>query len=635
MLDRLNALYPIRYTALALCVLFALLSLFSLVGFGVGAGWFLVFGALSVLGWYDLRQNKKAVLRNYPVIGHLRYMLETVRPELRQYFLENDSDATPFSRNQRSLVYARAKGESDKRPFGTQLDVKANGFEWLNHSMAPTALASHDFRVTIGGPACQQPYEASVFNISAMSFGALSANAIQSLNSGAQRGGFAHDTGEGSISSWHRVHGGDLIWEIGSGYFGCRNADGSFSPERFAEQSRDAQVKMVEIKLSQGAKPGHGGVLPGAKVTPEIAAARGVPVGVDCISPSGHSAFSTPAGLMHFVAQLRELSGGKPTGFKLCIGHPWEWFAIAKAMLETGITPDFIVVDGAEGGTGASPVEFTDHVGTPLQEGLRLVHNTLLGIGLRDRVKLGCAGKVTNAFDIARLLALGADWCNSARAFMMAVGCLQAQTCHTGACPAGVATQDPLRQRALVVADKAPRVAQYHANTLHALKELLQAAGLKHTDEITRHHIVRRIDDAEVRLLSALMPQITPGAILNDLAHLPNVFRLYWPLANAHSFAPQEPAEGDAPRDQRDPSAYRKGNAAASATDVARQLHPVVDASPQANAAVVEPLQAPAPIAAPPAPTEVPVTWRVSDARSASPPDAQTATIAEADEPRP
>ena len=644
MLGQLNTLYPVRYTALALCVFGFLLSIFAIVGLGVGWLPLLVLGALVALGIYDLRQDRHAILRNYPIIGHLRFALEYIRPEIRQYFIESDREAAPFSRAQRSLVYQRAKGEPDNRPFGTQLDVGVQGYEWINHSMAPTKLASHDFRIWVGGSPeqpspsaspCTQPYSMSVFNISAMSFGALSANAVLALNQGAKMGGFAHDTGEGSISQHHRVHGGDLIWEIGSGYFGCRNDDGSFNAERFAENARDPQVKLIELKLSQGAKPGHGGVLPGAKVTPEIAAARGVPVGVDCISPSGHSAFSTPAGLMHFVAQLRELSGGKPTGFKLCIGHPWEWFAIAKAMLETGITPDFIVVDGAEGGTGASPVEFTDHVGTPLQEGLRLVHNTLLGIGLRDRVKLGCAGKVTNAFDIARLLALGADWCNSARAFMMAVGCLQAQTCHTGACPAGVATQDPLRQRALVVADKAPRVAQYHANTLHALKELLQAAGLKHTDEITRHHIVRRIDDAEVRLLSALMPQITPGAILNDLAHLPNVFRLYWPLANAHSFAPQEPAEGDAPRDQRDPSAYRKGNAAASATDVARQLHPVVDASPQANAAVVEPLQAPAPIAAPPAPTEVPVTWRVSDARSASPPDAQTATIAEADEPRP
>ena len=357
-------------------------------------------------------------------------------------------------------------------------------------------------------------------------------------------------------------------------------------------------------------------MLPKAKITPEIAAARGVPMGVDCISPAAHSAFSTPAGLMHFVAQLRELSGGKPTGFKLCIGHPWEWFAIAKAMLETGVTPDFIVVDGAEGGTGAAPVEFTDHVGTPLQEGLRLVHNTLVGVGLRDRIKLGCAGKVTNSFDIARMLALGADWCNSGRAFMMAVGCLQAQTCHTGRCPTGVTTQDPLRQRALVVGDKAPRVAQYHANTLHALKELLQAAGLKHTDEVTTHHIVRRIDDAEVRLLSSLMPQVARGAILDDLAHLPNVFRLYWPLASAHSFAPQQPATDAAPPDLRDPAARRKSNAPASASEVAQQLREVCAAA-QPHPASVEPQQAPEPVAAPPSPSEVPVTWTASDTHNA------------------
>jgi len=377
-----------------------------------------------------------------------------------------------------------------------------------------------------------------VFNISAMSFGALSANAILALNQGAKTGGFAHDTGEGSISQHHRVHGGDLIWEIGSGYFGCRNDDGSFSEERFAANACDPQVKMIELKLSQGAKPGHGGVLPGPKVTPEIAAARGVPVGTDCISPSQHSAFSTPVEMMQFIARMRTLSGGKPTGFKLCIGHPWEWFAIVKAMLQTGITPDFIVVDGAEGGTGAAPVEFSDHVGAPLQEGLLLVHNTLRGVGLRDRVRIGCAGKVISAFDVARMMALGADWCNSARGFMMALGCLQAQTCHSGHCPTGVTTQDPVRQQALVVPDKAQRVAQFHKSTLHALQELVQAAGLQHPQEITAHHIVRRISDTEVRLLSNLILRVEEGALLGSLDRQNRVFRLYWPLARADSFQP-------------------------------------------------------------------------------------------------
>ncbi|WP_395054655.1 FMN-binding glutamate synthase family protein, partial [Polaromonas sp.] len=375
------------------------------------------------------------------------------------------------------------------------------------------------------------------------SFGALSANAIQALNAGAKRGGFAHDTGEGSISIHHRKHGGDLIWEVASGYFGCRNDNGCFNAEKFAANARDPQVKMIELKLSQGAKPGHGGMLPGPKVTPEIAEARGVPVGVDCISPASHSAFSTPVEMMQFIARLRELSGGKPTGFKLCIGHPWEWFAMVKAMLETGITPDFIVVDGAEGGTGAAPLEFTDHVGAPVQEGLLLVHNTLLGVGLRDRISIGCAGKVISAFDITRMMALGADWCNSGRAFMFALGCIQAQTCHTGNCPTGVTTQDPVRQQALVVPDKAERVWRYHQSTLKALKELLEAAGLHHTDDVSAHHIVRRINDTEVRLLSNLVMRVKEGSLLTDLDSQHQVFKLYWPLASAHSFAVSKPGD--------------------------------------------------------------------------------------------
>jgi glutamate synthase domain-containing protein 2 len=531
--------FPIRYTTLAACVLGGVLSLAWLAWQRTPAALAaaLAFALLVAVGLRDLRQTRHAILRNYPLIGHLRFLLEYVRPEMRQYFIESDTEAAPFSRAQRSLVYQRAKGEPDNRPFGTQLDVGQHGYEWINHSVQPTVLASSDFRLTIG-PQCAQPYEASIFNISAMSFGSLSSNAILALNKGARLGRFAHDTGEGSISSYHRVHGGDLIWEIGSGYFGCRDAQGRFDEERFCASAREPQVKMVEVKLSQGAKPGHGGILPAAKVTREIALARGVPEGVDCISPSSHSAFSTPAELLQFVARLRELSGGKPAGFKLCIGHPWEWFGIARAMLETGITPDFIVVDGAEGGTGAAPVEFSDHVGAPLQEGLLLVHNTLTGIGLRDRVRVGCAGKVITAFDVARMMALGADWCNAGRGFMMALGCIQAQTCHTGRCPTGVTTQDPLRERALVVQDKAQRVHNFHRSTLHALKDLVQAAGLTHPGEITAHHIVRRISDTEVRLLANLLPRVEPGALLRpDLSGLHNVFRLYWPRARADRFA--------------------------------------------------------------------------------------------------
>ena len=540
MLDRFNAVFPLRLLVFGACVLCLLVTV------GLAADGTLTSGsavllaistALTLLGWHDMTQTKRSVLRNYPVIGHLRFMLEFIRPEIRQYFLENDTDATPFSRSQRSLVYQRSKGETDKRPFGTQLDVHAMGYEWINHAMVPSHVSTHDFRITIG-PQTAQPYSASVFNISAMSFGALSANAILALNAGAKRGGFAHDTGEGSISVHHRTNGGDLIWEIGSGYFGCRNDDGSFNPDKFTANARDPQVKLIEIKLSQGAKPGHGGVLPGPKVTPEIAQARGVPVGVDCVSPASHSAFSTPIELLEFVARLRELSGGKPTGFKFCVGHPWEWFALVKAMLATGITPDFIVVDGAEGGTGAAPLEFTDHVGAPLQEGLQLVHQTLIGAGLRDRLKIGAAGKVVSAFDIARLMALGADWCNSARGFMFALGCIQAQHCHTGHCPTGVTTQDPVRQRALVVGDKSERVFNFHQMTLKALKELVQAAGLTHPGDITPHHIMRRSDDERVATMAQLMRlKLHTGDLLKpDLSTLPYVYQHLWPLVRAESF---------------------------------------------------------------------------------------------------
>ncbi|HYF21572.1 MAG TPA: FMN-binding glutamate synthase family protein [Ramlibacter sp.] len=532
-------MFPIRYTTLVLCAAGTLVVL-GLVAW-LQSPWLavlaLLLAGLTLVGLRDLRQTRHAILRNYPVIGHLRFLLEFIRPEMRQYFIESDTEAAPFSRAQRSLVYQRAKGAPDNRPFGTQLDVGQEGYEWINHSLQPTVLASSDFRITIGATR-EQPYDASVFNISAMSFGSLSSHAILALNKGAKLGRFAHDTGEGSISSYHRVHGGDLIWEIGSGYFGCRDAQGRFDEERFVANAREPQVKMVEIKLSQGAKPGHGGILPAAKVTPEIAAARGVPTGVDCVSPSSHSAFTTPLELMAFVDRLRRLSGGKPTGFKLCIGHPWEWFAIVKAMLESGITPDFIVVDGAEGGTGAAPVEFSDHVGAPLQEGLRLVHNTLVGTKLRERIHIGCAGKVITGFDIVRMMALGADWCNAGRGFMMALGCIQAQTCHTGHCPTGVTTQDPLRERALVVEDKAQRVHNFHRSTLHALKDLVQAAGLNHPREIGAQHIVRRLSHTDVRLLSNLLPTVDAGALLDrDLSAQHNVFRYYWPNTRADRFS--------------------------------------------------------------------------------------------------
>jgi glutamate synthase domain-containing protein 2 len=527
-----------RYTAFY--VVAAATALFLILSLAVSAWWLIlaaVFGGLTALGVIDMTQTRHAIRRNYPVIGNLRFALEFVRPEIRQYFFEDDTQQLPFSRVDRSLVYQRAKQQIDKRPFGTQGDVYHTDYEWINHSMTPTHVADSDFRITVGGPDCTQPVSLSVLNISAMSFGALSANAVMALNKGAAMGNFAHDTGEGGVSRYHLAHNGALIWNIGSGYFGCRDQDGHFSEEEFVKQATRDNIRMIEIKLSQGAKPGHGGILPGPKVTPEIAAARGVPAWEDCNSPSAHSAFDNPIELMHFIVRLRRLSGGKPVGFKLCVGHPWEWFAIAKAMLETGITPDFIVVDGAEGGTGAAPIEFVDHVGTPLREGLRLVHNTLVGIGLRERIRLGASGKIISAFDMARIMALGADWCNSARAFMFAIGCLQAQVCHTGRCPTGVTTQDPNRQKALVVADKSVRVANFHANTLKALAELLGAAGLAHPGDLRPHHIARRIPSGEVRVLSALFPDLEKGELLEGKFRQ-TIFRTCWPMARADAFTP-------------------------------------------------------------------------------------------------
>ena len=525
-----------RYWALALVVLGAILAwpVSSMMGWTLL--WPLLLDLLALIGIHDLIQSRHAILRNYPIIGQLRFFLEFIRPEMRQYFIESDTEALPFSRSQRSLVYQRAKQEVDKRPFGTLHDPYEPGYAWINHSMTPGRPAGHDFRVIVGGAECTQPYSLSLLNISAMSFGALSANAIRALNRGAKKGGFAHDTGEGSISIHHRAAGGDLIWEVGTGYFGCRSADGRFDPERFAAAAADAQVKMIEVKLSQGAKPGHGGVLPAAKVSAEIAQARGVPLGQDCLSPGSHSAFSTPLGLLEFVRTLRTLSGGKPTGFKLAIGHPWEWFAIVKAMMDSGITPDFIVVDGKEGGTGAAPAEYIDRVGVPMREGLLLVHNALVGAGLRDRVRIGAAGKIITAFDMARTMAIGADWCNAARGFMFALGCIQAQHCHTDQCPTGVATQDALRQRALVIGDKAERVYHFHRNTMAALADLVGSAGLSHPGALHPDHIMVRINRFDARPLSVIHEFLQPGELLEDPSRLA-VFDAYWRRARPDSFA--------------------------------------------------------------------------------------------------
>ncbi len=526
-----------RFTVLIVVAVLFLVSAIGLVLTVWAAVPLTIFGALLVLGIYDLVQPSHSILRNYPILGHMRFIFEGVRPEIRQYLIESDQDEEPFSRDNRSLVYQRAKGVEDKRPFGTRMRVYDSGYQWITHSMAPIEITNSDFRVKIGGPDCTAPYDASIYNISAMSFGALSANAIHALNSGAKQGGFAHDTGEGGISRYHREGGGDLIYQVGSGYFGCRTKDGRFDPDAFAAQAANDQVKLIELKLSQGAKPGHGGVLPAAKISPEIAEARGVPQDQDCVSPASHPEFSTPIEMMEFIGKMRAHASGKPVGFKLCIGHRREFMCVVKAMLETGITPDFIVIDGKEGGTGAAPVEFSNHVGMPLVEGLTFAHNTLRGAGLRDRIRIGASGKLVTAFDIAKALALGADWANSARGFMFAVGCIQAQACHTNECPVGVATQDKLRQRAINVPDKAERVARFHHNTMRALAEMTGAAGLSHPSAFLPHHLIMREKDRDMVTGEEIYPYLPQGFLLRPGDEAPG-YRERWSRARAASFDP-------------------------------------------------------------------------------------------------
>ncbi len=499
---------------------------------------------LVLLGIYDYFQPKHSILRNYPLAGRLRFLMEGMGPELHQYLVENDTDGRPFDRDTRSVIYQRAKNVADKKPFGTERDVYDSGYSWLTHSISPRPMVADpeaDLRVIIGGPQCTQPYSASVLNISAMSFGALGEAAVRAMNQGAKAGGFAHDTGEGGLSKYHAEAGGDLIWQIGTGYFGCRDANGDFDPEAFQRNATLPQVKMIEIKVSQGAKPGHGGILPAAKVTAEIAEARLVPQGQDVFSPTYHKAFSTPLELCAFIARLRELSGGKPVGFKLCVGDPREFGGIVKAMLQSGIYADFIVVDGGEGGTGAAPLEFSDSLGAPLNEGLLVVQNTLVGAGIRDLMKIGASGKMVTASAMARAMALGADWCNSARAFMFAVGCIQSQRCHTNRCPVGVTTQDPKLQRALIVPDKAERVHNYHRNTVHALAELIAAMGLDHTSELRPYHAVRRVSEFQALAFEEIYDFVKPGALIEGTG--PARFQAFWDQASAESFRPWSAAE--------------------------------------------------------------------------------------------
>ena len=488
------------------------------LGVVVGAvlGWWWLVGVAAVLlavALYDVLQRTHAVLRNYPVVGHLRYLLELVRPELQQYFIERNFDGRPYDRDTRSIIYQRAKGIEGVKAFGTERNVNEVGYEYLVHATAPVPLPPEPPRVRIGGPHCTQPYDMALLNVSAMSFGALSANALRALNVGASAGGFAHDTGEGGLSR-HHLYGGDLVWELGSGYFGARTLDGGFDPARFADKAAHAAVKCVSLKLSQGAKPGIGGVLPAAKVTAEIAAVRGVPQGRDCVSPAAHSAFHTPRELVAFVARMRELAGGKPVGIKLCVGRRTEVIAICKAMLDEGAGPDFVVVDGKEGGTGAAPLEYSDHVGTPLTEGLMAVHNALVGVGLRDQVKIGAAGKVAVGSDIVKRLIQGADYTNAARAMMMATGCIQSQRCHTNLCPVGVATQDPRRARALDVPDKSRRVQRYQEATVAQAVQLMASMGCASPAELAPHQLMRRIGYTDTFSYAELFDWLEPGELL-------------------------------------------------------------------------------------------------------------------------
>ncbi len=495
-----------------------------------------VFAALLIMALIDITQRKHTILRNYPLLGHIRYFMEFIRPEIQQYFVESNLSGRPINREYRELVYQRSKQESDTRPFGTQFDVYRTGYEWMSHSLHPIHIENKNPRVKFGGPDCTLPYMASPLNISAMSYGALSKNAVLALNKGAKEGGFAHNTGEGGLSPYHLEYGADVIWQIGTGYFGCRTESGGFDANLFSEKATLDVVKMIEIKLSQGAKPGHGGILPAAKLTKEIAEIRHVPLGKDVISPAAHSAFDSPIGLLMFVKQLRKLSGGKPVGFKLCIGQRHEFLAICKAMLDTGITPDFITVDGSEGGTGAAPIEFTNSVGMPLTEAVVFVNNALIGIGVRDKIRIIAAAKIFSAFHIAKVMALGADTVNSARGMMLALGCIHARNCNNDKCPTGITTQNPNRYKLLDIDLKGTRVFNFHKAMITNLLDLVGACGINDLSQITRSHVNRRVSATEVKTYHEIYPLFTQNCLL-DINTIPELVQQDWQRANSSDWA--------------------------------------------------------------------------------------------------
>jgi glutamate synthase domain-containing protein 2 len=498
---------------------------------------FVLVAPLIIMGVMDMVQTKQSIKRNFPILGRLRYVFEDMRPKIQQYFVESDTDGSPINRNDRSVIYQRAKKQVDTTPFGTQLNVYAEGYEWMSHSIVPLDFhkIEHSPRTVVGNKDCKQPYNASLLNVSAMSFGSLSGNAVEALNAGAKLGGFAHNTGEGGISPHHLKYGGDLIWQVGTGYFGARDEAGNFSPDAFQKNASRPEVKMIELKLSQGAKPGHGGILPAKKNTPEIAAIRLVKAGTTVFSPPFHSAFNTPRNMILFLQQMRELSGGKPVGFKLCIGRKSEFISICKAMIALDTYPDFITVDGGEGGTGAAPPEFSNFVGTPLLDGLAFVDNILKGFNIRHHIKLIASGKILTGFQIVRAISLGADMCNSARAMMMALGCIQALECNRNSCPTGVATQDPALVKGLVVEDKKVRVANFHKHTIESFVELIAAAGIDHPGKLNRHQISRRIFMDEVKTLEEIYPSIAVGSMLNG-GSMPERYKKSFESANADKF---------------------------------------------------------------------------------------------------
>ncbi len=513
---------------------FIMLAILALANGWIWSG--ILAASVVLLGLYDWSQRGEAITRNFPVAGRIRWLFYRLRPYLRAYIVEDDLHGTPYSFEARNLVHARAHSQSGTHPFGTERDLDAADYHWVGHSIMPHPEPETNPRVTVGNSQTGKPYCASILNISAMSFGALSANAVRALNLGAKLGGFYHDTGEGGLSDYHLEHGGDIVWELGSGYFGARNGDGQFDPARFRDNATHEAVKMTEIKLSQGAKPGHGGLLPAAKVTEEIARIRGVPAHQDCLSPRGHSAFSTPIELLEFAARMRDLSGGKPVGIKLCVGQPHEPFALVKAMLETGIRPEFIVVDGGEGGTGAAPLELSDWVGMPLSEGLVLMRNALVGAGIKDEVRLVASGKVYSGMGLARNIAMGADWCNAARAFMLSIGCIQAQRCHEGTCPTGVTSQLASRQRGLVPEIQGKHAAEFHARTLEALADIVAAAGFAHPRELEPHHLMHRVGPEKARPMDQVQTFLPQGILLD--APKETIYADWWQAASADSFRP-------------------------------------------------------------------------------------------------